>query len=123
MTDPTPDLIQLRGLRAMGICGVLLEERERPQPFEIDLDVEIDLEPAAASDALDDTLDYGALSIAVVAVVEESHCQLLERLAGLIAEAALAHVRVRAVTVSVRKLRPPVPVDLSTAGVTLRRTR
>ncbi len=123
MTDPTPDLIQLRGLRAVGICGVLPEERERPQPFEVDLDIELDLAPAAASDALDDTLDYGALSEAVVAVVEESGCRLLERLATLIAEVALADARVGAVTVSVRKLRPPVPIDLSTAGVTLRRTR
>jgi 7,8-dihydroneopterin aldolase/epimerase/oxygenase len=123
MTDSTPDLIQLRGLRALGICGVLPEERERPQPFEVDLDIEIDLASAASSDALDDTLDYGALSETVVSVVEGSHCGLLERLASLIAEAALADARVSAVTVSVRKLRPPVPVDLATAGVTLRRTR
>jgi dihydroneopterin aldolase len=123
MTDPMPDLIQLRGLRAVGICGVLPEERERPQPFEVDLDIEIDLAPAGASDALDDTLDYGALSEMVVMVVEGSRCRLLERLAGLIAQSALADARVSAVTVSVRKLRPPVPVDLDTAGVTLRRTR
>jgi len=123
MTDPTPDLIQLRGLRVVGICGVLPEERERAQPLEVDLDLEADLAAAAASDALADTLDYGALAEAVAVVVQESRCGLLERLAGLIATTVLADERVGAVTVSVRKLRPPVPVDLATAGVTLRRTR
>ena len=123
MTTSPPDLIQLRGLRALGICGVLPEERERPQPFEVDLDVEVDVTAAAASDALADTLDYGALAEAVVEVVATSGCQLLERLASLIADVALDDGRVEAVTVSVRKLRPPVPVDLATAGVTLRRTR
>ena len=34
------DVIQLRGLRALGFCGALPEEQERRQPFEVDLDVE-----------------------------------------------------------------------------------
>ena len=42
---------------------------------------------------------------------------LLERLAERIAETALADGRVRSVTVTVRKLRPPVPVDLGSAAV------
>lgn len=33
------DRIQLRGIRATGIHGVLPEERVRPQPFEVDLDL------------------------------------------------------------------------------------
>jgi dihydroneopterin aldolase len=121
MTDP-PDLIQLRGLRVVGVCGVLPEERERPQPFEVDLDIEADLSAAGASDALADTLDYGGIADAVAAVVQASACQLLERLAELIASTVLREARADAVTVTVRKLRPPVPVDLATAGVTIRRT-
>ncbi|HVN51481.1 MAG TPA: dihydroneopterin aldolase [Acidimicrobiales bacterium] len=123
MTEPPPDLIQLRGLRVMGICGVLPEERERPQPFEVDLDIEVDLSTAVASDALAETLDYGALAEVVAVVVQESRCQLLERLAELIAVTVLADGRASSVTVSVRKLRPPVAVDLATAGVTLHRAR
>ena len=38
-----PDRIQLRGLRAMGTHGVLPEEQQRAQPFEVDLDLEVDL--------------------------------------------------------------------------------
>ena len=56
-------------------------------------------------------------------VTGESH-RLLERLAQRIAEEALAvaSVPVRSVTVTVRKLRPPVPVDLASAGVRITRS-
>jgi dihydroneopterin aldolase len=120
---PTPDRIELRGLRATGICGVLPEERARRQPFEVDLDLELDLGAAARSDDLADTVDYGSLAEAVVAVIEQSQFELLEALGSAIAEAALADPRVEGVTVSLRKLRPPVPVDLASSGVRLHRVR
>ena len=115
------DRIELRGLRATGIHGVLAEEQTRAQPFEIDLDVSMDLHAAGASDALDDTLDYGSLAERAAAVVTDERFALLERLAARIAEVVLADSRVRAVAVTVRKLRPPVPVDLATAAVRIER--
>ena len=122
-TGGGPDLIELRGLRIVGICGALPEERERAQPLEIDLDVEADLAPSGASDALADTIDYGALCDAVAAVVAGGTPQLLEHLAAAIADAVLAvDPRATAVTVGVRKLRPPVPHALATSGVRIRRT-
>jgi 7,8-dihydroneopterin aldolase/epimerase/oxygenase len=123
MTEPTPDLIELRGLRAVGICGALPFERVAPQPFEVDLDVEVDLAEAGASDQLGDTVDYGQLSEAVTAVITDEQPVLLERMASRIAEVVLGQPRVTAVTVVVRKLRPPVPVELATSGVRIRRTR
>jgi dihydroneopterin aldolase len=116
------DVIELRGLRLVGICGALPEERERPQPLEIDLDVEADLGPAGWSDDLADTIDYGALCDVVAGVVADGEPQLLEHLAAKIAGALIgADDRVRAVTVAVRKLRPPVPHALATSGVRIRR--
>lgn len=114
----------MRGLRAVGVHGVLPEERDRAQPFEVDLDIEVDLAAAGASDALADTPDYGRLAgLAAAVVTGESH-GLLERIATRIAEAVLADdERVHAVSVSVWKLRPPVPSDLDRAGVTIRRSR
>ena len=38
-----PDRIELRGLRALGLCGILPEEGSRAQPLEVDLDIEADL--------------------------------------------------------------------------------
>ena len=118
-----PDRIELRGLRVLGTHGVLAEERDRPQPFEVDLDVVADLGPAGASDDLGQTIDYGVLAAQVVKVVGGEPCDLLERLAARIAEVVLGEPRVSSVTVAVRKLRPPVPVDLASAGVRVTRTR
>jgi len=117
------DQIQLRGLRAVGTHGVLEEERQRAQPFEVDLDIDVDLRPAGESDALGDTVDYGALSEAVAAEIQGPHADLMEHLAQRIATSvrALAGPAVTSVTVTVRKLRPPVPVDLSSAAVRITR--
>jgi dihydroneopterin aldolase len=115
----SPDRIELRGLRVVGTHGVLVEEQTRPQPFEIDLDVEADLRAASASDRLDDTLDYAMLATRAAAVVSDEHHALLERVAERIADVILADGRVRRVAVTVRKLRPPVPLDLATSAVRL----
>jgi dihydroneopterin aldolase len=119
------DRIELRGLRAVGTHGVLPEERQRAQPFEVDLDVMADLSSAGQSDDLVDTIDYGALCEAVAAVITGQHAELLEHLAEGIAQATLASAGTRAesVTVTVRKLRPPVPFELVSSGVTITRHR
>jgi dihydroneopterin aldolase len=117
------DHIELRGLRVVGTHGVLPEEQVRAQPFEVDLDVGLDLDGASRSDDLADTLDYGELTGQVADVVAGEHHALLERLAGRIAEVVLSDERVRSVTVTVRKLRPPVAADLGTAAVRLTRSR
>jgi dihydroneopterin aldolase len=123
---PVPsDCIELRGLRALGTHGVLPEEQQRAQPFEVDLDLEVDLRPAGRSDALADTVDYGAVTAAVAAAVSGPPAALLEHLAERIAAAALSSggPHATAVTVKVRKTRPPVPFELASAGVTIHRRR
>ena len=117
------DRIELRGLRVAGICGVLPEERERPQPLEVDLDLVADLSEAGRTDHLAATVDYGRVCADVDQVIAELRPQLLERLAEKIAEAVLAYDRVQEVTVAVRKLRPPVPQQLATSGVRVTRRR
>ena len=101
----------------IGTHGVLPEEQLRAQPFEIDVFLDVDLTAAGASDELDDTVDYGSLAERVANVVAGERHALLERLAERIAEEARTDARVTSVTVEVRKLRPPVPVDLAWAGV------
>jgi dihydroneopterin aldolase len=116
------DRIELRGLRVLALCGVLPEERERAQPFEIDLDVEADLSSAGGTDDLHDTIDYGRLCADVSAVADKEQFGLLERFAQRVAEVVLADPKVDAVTVTVRKMRPPVPQHLDSSGVRIRRT-
>jgi dihydroneopterin aldolase len=108
----------------MGAHGALPEEQDRAQPFEVDVDLTADLTAAGASDDLADTVDYGAVAMTVERIVTCEHHRLLERLATRIADDVLAvDPRITGVTVTVRKLRPPVPVDLASAGVTITSTR
>jgi 7,8-dihydroneopterin aldolase/epimerase/oxygenase len=113
--------IEVLGIRAVGRHGVLPEEQFRSQPFEVDLRLEADLSKAAASDSIEDTVDYGPLTEAVARTVELESYRLLERLADRIAGVCVSISGVTAVEVSVRKLRPPVPVHVTSVGVTLRR--
>jgi dihydroneopterin aldolase len=118
------DRIEIRGLRALGVIGVNPEERERRQPFDIDLDVELDLTKAGHSDDLGDTVDYGQLTMLAERVVATESHLLLERVAQRIAETLLdADGRIDGVRVSIRKLRPPIPVDVDTSAVTIVRYR
>lgn len=91
----------------------------QPQPFEVDLDLFANVAEAGASDELEATVDYGGLCEVVRSVVEGPHVQLLERLAEKVAEGALGFAGPRAlgVAVTVRKLKPPLPVPLVSAGV------
>jgi 7,8-dihydroneopterin aldolase/epimerase/oxygenase len=98
--------------------GVLPFEQEQDQPLEVDVDVLCDLRAAGASDDLADTVDYGAVCAAVEQAAGAGPVALLERLADRLATAVLAlDRRIEGVDLVVRKLRPPVPQQLATAGV------
>jgi dihydroneopterin aldolase len=118
------DRIELRDLRVMGRHGVLDEEKERAQPFALDIVAWVDTSAAQRSDALGDTVDYGLLAEKAAEVVERHTFQLLEALAGRLADALLiVDPRLEAVEVTVRKLRPPLALDIGSTGVRVRRTR
>ena len=63
------DRIALRGLRVRGHHGVFEHERRDGQDFVVDVTVWLDLAPAAASDDLADTLNYGELAQRAAAIV------------------------------------------------------
>lgn len=123
MTEPSADMIEVRGLELLVYCGVLPEEQARRQPFEFDLDIELDMSEAGASDDLEATVDYGALSNRLADVLVAERFMLLERMATRVAEITLENPRVDAVTVVARKLRPPVAQHIDTTGVRIRRSR
>lgn len=104
----TSGRIIIAGLRELGVHGVLPEEQARPQPFEVDVELAVDLAAAGESDALDDTVDYAAVSEAISRVVASERYHLLERLGTRIAEVCRQDERVTGVVVTVRKLHPPV---------------
>lgn len=121
-TDPV-DRVVLRGLRARGRHGWFEWEREQGQEFVVDVELSVDAAPAARSDDLADTVDYGAVAEAVVALVEGEPVRLLETLAERVAQQCLQDVRVAAVTVTVHKPQAPVRVGFDDVAVTVTRRR
>lgn len=117
------DRITLTGLRVRGRHGVFAHERRDGQDFVVDVAVWLDLAPAAASDALDDTLNYGTLARRVAAIVAGPPADLIETVAGRVADAVLEDARVTAVEVTLHKPQAPIPLDFADVAVVLRRTR
>jgi len=116
--------ILVQGLRVLAHVGVPEAERAQVQPLSIDLALHLDLAAATRSDDVADTIDYGAVSVAVADAVTAEPAALLERLASIAADAALdVDPRTRAVTVTVTKLRPPIPRDVEASAVRLHRER
>ena len=115
------DRIRLTGLTAWGRHGVLAHEREFGQRFVVDVVLDLDLAPAAISDDLADTVDYGALATDVAGIVAGPPRHLIEALAGDIADHCLRDDRVVAVEITVHKPSAPVPVGVDDVSVTVRR--
>jgi len=112
------DVIRLRGIRAYGKHGANPGERDAEQPFDLDIAVHIDLTAAGFSDDLGDTLNYDALHGRVVAVVQSTSFQLLERLAAEIVNVIFADARVARAEVEIAK---PELLDGATPSVRLTR--
>ena len=103
-----PDRIVLEGMQFYGFHGVNPEEQALGQSYLVDLAVELDLSQAGQSDRLDDTVSYTHLYRVVQWVMEGESRNLLETAAQAIADQVLAQFPVDAVSVSVKKPRPPV---------------
>ncbi len=84
------DIIFIRDLRIDTVIGIYDWERSIRQTVSLDLELATDIRRAAASDAIDDTLNYKAVAKRVIAFVEESRFQLVETLAERVAELVLA---------------------------------
>jgi len=117
------DRIELRGLRVRGHHGVFDHERRDGQEFVIDITVWLDLDVAAASDDLADTLDYGDLAQRAADIVAGPPRQLIETVAGEIADGVMADERVHAAEVVVHKPGAPIPLEFADVAVVARRSR
>jgi 7,8-dihydroneopterin aldolase/epimerase/oxygenase len=116
-----PDLIEIRGIRGFGRHGVFDHERADGQEFTVDVRLELDTRPAAASDQLADTVDYGKLAEQVHAAIENDPVDLLETLAQRIADLCLADRRVSGAVVTIHKPAAPISVPFDDVVLTVQR--
>ena len=115
------DELRVVGIECWGHHGVFEHERRDGQRFVIDLTLGIDVVPAAASDDLRDTVDYGSLVGEVTAAVAREPVDLIETLATRIAGVCLLDARVEWARVTVHK--PDAPIEAVFGDVELTITR
>ena len=124
--DRYPDRLSLLGMRFDARHGVHEHEKQDSQPFEVDLVLRADLSAGAARDEIGATVDYGALFHLVRSIVEGPSFDLIEAVAGAIADAALAATDpalVDEIEVRVRKPKAPIDGAFDTVEVALTRRR
>ena len=113
------DIVYISGLRAQAVIGVYEWERLVRQTLVVDLEMASDTARAAASDAIADALDYAAISQRVLALVEDSHYQLIESLAEQVARVVMGEFGVPWLKVRVGK--PGAVAEAEDVGVVIER--
>ena len=104
MTDSiSGDIIFLCDLRVKTIVGIWDWERKIQQTVSIDLKMGADIRQAAATDNIDDTLNYKLVAKRVQQFVGESEFQLVETMAEKVAGVILSEFELPWVEVSVSK--------------------
>jgi len=114
--------IIIKGLEVLASIGVHPHEHKSRQVIIINIELDMGDMPTPDDDLLAETLDYALVADKAAEFAQEAHVQLVETLAGRIANWALAaDTRVQACTVGIAK--PHALINANTAGVeyTLRR--
>jgi FolB domain-containing protein len=115
------DKIIIRDLLLRGIIGINPDERVKQQDILINMVIWADIRQAAASDAIEDAVDYKSITKRVIQHVEESSDFLVERLVTDLARLVITEFGVDRVMVRVEK--PTALRFAASVGIEIERTR
>lgn len=114
------DITFVRDLRVETVIGIWEWERRTKQVVRIDLDMACDVRRAAATDRIDQALNYKEVAERVADFVGGAQCQLVETLAEAVARIVVTEFGVPWTRVSVAK--PGAVQGSREVGVTIERT-
>ena len=117
-----PDLLRIRNMRFFAHHGLLPEEGELGQQFEVDVDIHGDLSGAGRGDDPSLTVDYTRVLDLVEEVVTQQRFGLIEAVAEAVAAAVGKAVAPVKLTVRVRKPNPPVETTFDGVEVEITRS-
>ena len=117
------DKLLIEDVRFYAQHGLTKAEQTVGAWFSVDAELAMDLAPAALSDDVGATVDYGRVMQRIVEIGTKTRVNLLERLAGLLSEAILSEFPTSEVRVRVRKLTPPLGGLVGIPGVETTRKR
>jgi len=97
------DIVFINDLRIETIIGIYDWERKVKQTISLDLEMGTDIRKSAATDAIEDTLNYKAVAKRLIAFVGDSEYQLVETLAEKITGIVLSEFDVPWLKLTVHK--------------------
>lgn len=116
------DRIDIKNLLVRGIVGINEDERTKAQDVLVNVRMLADTRPAAASDDIENAVNYRTVAKAIIAHIEGGEPMLVERLVHELADLCLAtDPRIEQVTVSVEK--PGALRFAESVGVTITRSQ
>ncbi len=115
------DSVFIRDLRVETVVGIYDWERRIRQSVSLDLDMGTDIQAAAKSGRIEDTLDYKAVAKRVAQFVSQQKFQLVETLAEKVAALILDEFNIQQVKVTVHK--PGAVSGSKSVGVSIERSR
>ncbi len=115
------DRVFIENLTIETVIGIFDWEREIRQTVSLDLEMDFDISKAAASDSIEDTLDYKAVAKRLIRFVEKSEFKLVEALAEECAQIVLNEFPVGRLKLKLSK--PGAVRGSSAVGVMIERSR
>ena len=113
------DTVFIKGLKAASVIGCYDWERDIRKTLVFDLELKADFPRAAQTDALEDALDYAAISQRIIAVCDVSRFQLLEALAEHLASLLLEEFNIAGLSMTITK--PGAVSEADGVGVVISR--
>ena len=98
------DTVFIEDLRIDATIGIYEWEKRIKQTLSFDIEMAADIRKAAASDKIDDALNYKAVSKRVIQFVEDSRFELVETLAEKVAQLILDEFDVPWLRLTLNKL-------------------
>lgn len=117
------DRLAIMGVEVFAHHGVFDFERRDGQKFVIDLVLGLDTTPAAASDDLKDTVDYGSVVARVVESAASEPVDLIETLAQRLADVVLREPGLEWVEITLHKPSAPIDATFDDVALTITRSR
>ena len=115
--------IRLHNMTFYGFHGVSAAEQQTGRRFEVDVELYVDLDKAAETDKLSDTISYTEVYNTVQDLVMQIRFALLETIAVRLADQIIEKFKPIDVTVRVRKKIPPIPGNLDDFEVEVKRKK
>ncbi|HEX5381969.1 dihydroneopterin aldolase [Acinetobacter tibetensis] len=116
------DAIVIEGLKVNTVVGCFNWERQIVQPLMLDLMIHTNLEVAASSDELEDTLNYAEICSISAEVIQKAQPKLIEHAAKLVLNALFStYPAIESIKITIRK--PAIIAEANSVGIRIERHR